>query len=93
MFKCLVTRESESESNEAYRTYDEFCELYQLLHKTYPALKLGNTPSLSKFKDSKSSTKQYNLVSVLLNDILNLKPEISQVRRISKINRNFFLKF
>lgn len=79
MFKCLVTRENECESNEVYRTFDEFCELYQLLVKTYPTLRLYNTPSLSKFKDTKNSTKQYTIVNFLLKEILNLTPEISQV--------------
>lgn len=77
-----MTRENECESNEVYRTFDEFCELYALLHKTYPALKLIETPSLSKFKDPKHVPRRFNLVNSLLKDISRLQAEINQVREI-----------
>ena len=47
LFKCLVNREIEYDTNEVYRTFEEFCELYQLLIKTFTTLKMPETVSLN----------------------------------------------
>lgn len=49
-----------------------------MLSKTFPALKLPETPSLNKFKETKLSIKRRNLIEALLCDIKNLQAEISQ---------------
>jgi hypothetical protein len=79
MFKCNVLRVNDYESNEVYRTFEEFCELYQLLLKTFPALKLPKTPSLNKFKEVKIINKRRVYIKLLLDDINNLQPEITRV--------------
>lgn len=85
----------EYDTNEVYRTYDEFCELYQLLTKTFSTLKLSETLALNKFKETRQSIKRRQQVECLIKDIFKLTPEISQVD-ISKLvglksqNWNFF---
>ena len=79
MFKCFITRENEYDTNEVYRTFDEFCELYQLLHKTFPGLRLQHTPSFNKFKETKNTAKRLHAISSLINDISAFQSEISQV--------------
>jgi hypothetical protein len=80
LFKCLVTRENEQDTNEVYRTFEEFCELYQLLIKIFPQLKLPNTPALNKFKEAAKGLKRRQYVELLINDITSLQSEISQVK-------------
>lgn len=76
MYKCLVVRETEYETNEAYRTFEEFCELYQLLLKTFSNLKFDLTPSFSKFKETKS-LKRFRAIELFLKEICGLQAEIS----------------
>ena len=78
MYKCLITRESEYDTNEVYRTYDEFVEFYQLLTKTYPSLRLEGTPHLKVFKETTKTDKRRQNVEALIVDITNLQAEISQ---------------
>lgn len=78
-FKVVVTRETEYDSNEVYRTFDEFCELYQLLTKTFPSLRLTETPPFNRFKETKQLARRRQCVHFLLKDLMNLQPEISQV--------------
>lgn len=77
-------RENNDEKYEVYRTFDEFCELYQSLVKTYPQLKLTSTPVLNKFLNEKRSGKRKHLVGVLINDIFKLQPEIRDVNNNTK---------
>ena len=79
LFKCIVKREIEFDTNEIYRTFEEFCELYQLLLKTFSTLKLQETPPLHEFKETKQTSRRRTVVESLLNDIQNLQAEISQV--------------
>jgi hypothetical protein len=80
MFKCLITRETEYDNNEVFRTFDEFCELYQLLTKTFPTLRLSDTLPLSKFKDIKSGgMRRFQAIEQLVKDIMSLQAEISHV--------------
>ena len=74
-----MTRENELENNDAFRTYDEFCELYHLLLKTYPALRFPETLQLSKYKDTKDTQRRFNIISSFVVYIIQLSPEISQV--------------
>lgn len=78
-FKCVVARQTEYHTNEVYRTFDEFCELYQLLVKTYPTLRLAETPLFNRFKEAKQFIKRRQCVYLLLKDLMKLQPEISQV--------------
>ena len=80
LFKCLVNREIEYDTNEVYRTFEEFCELYQLLIKTFTTLKMPETVSLNKFKETKQSNKRRQLVDSLIRDISCMQAEISQVK-------------
>jgi phosphatidylinositol-4-phosphate 3-kinase len=77
MFKCSVIRETEYDKNEVFRTYEEFCELFQLLVKTFPAIRLDQTPHLKAFKETKPSHKRRQNVNLLINEILDLQSEIS----------------
>ncbi|RNA20110.1 phosphatidylinositol 4-phosphate 3-kinase C2 domain-containing subunit beta isoform X1 [Brachionus plicatilis] len=86
LIKCNVIRETEFESNEVYRTFEEFCELYNVLSKTFTTLRLSETPSYSKFKEEKKFFKRYLLVEKLLKEIMSLPAEISQ----SEIIYTFF---
>lgn len=79
LYKCQITRENDYETNQVYRTYDEFCELYQLLVKVFPALKLQNTPLISKFKEAKNINKRRQYIESLIKDITSFQPEISHV--------------
>ena len=74
-----MTRETEFDTNEVYRTFEEFCELYTLLLKTFPALRLPDTLSLSKFKEAKQVGRRHQLIHSLLKDVMSLQAEISQV--------------
>jgi hypothetical protein len=74
----VVTRETEYETNDVYRTFDEFCELYSILLKVYPQLKLRDSVSYHKFKELKGHKRRQG-IEILLNDITKLQPEISQV--------------
>ena len=78
-FKVAVARETEYDSNEVFRTFDEFCELYQLLSKRFPSLRLAETPPLNRFKETKQLARRRQCVYLLLKDLMNLQPEISQV--------------
>jgi phosphatidylinositol-4-phosphate 3-kinase len=78
MFKVQISRETHYDKNEVFRSYDEFCELYQLLVKTFPAMRLNETPQLKVFKETKPSYKRRQNVDWLLSDILKLQTEISQ---------------
>ena len=80
----MVNRETEYDTNEVYRTFEEFCELYQLLSKTFTTLKMPDTLPLNKFKETKQSNKRYQLVDSLLRDIFSMQAEISQVILFSK---------
>lgn len=80
----MVNRETEYDTNEVYRTFEEFCELYQLLSKTFTTLKMPDTVPLNKFKETKQSNKRYQLVDSLLRDIISMQAEISQVILFSK---------
>lgn len=77
----MVNRETEYDTNEVYRTYDEFIELYQLLTKTFTTLKLNDSVGLHKFKDTKQTFKRRQQVEILIKDIFKLSPEISQVKK------------
>lgn len=79
LFKCTIKRESEYDTNEVCRTFEEFCELYQLLLKTFPALKLQETLPLNKFKEAKQTFKRHQLIESLISEIQNLQAEISHV--------------
>jgi hypothetical protein len=79
MYKCKVYRENECDTHDIYRSFDDFCDLYQLLLKEFPALKLPKTLSCSKFKESSKPHRQRINVSSLLSDILNLNSEIRNV--------------
>jgi hypothetical protein len=92
LYKCEVSRENEFETNQVYRTFDEFCELYQLLVKVFPVLRLQNTPPLSKFKDAKNIPKRRQYIESLIQDILHLQPEISHVN-ILNIKTSFLKCF
>ncbi len=91
LYKCLVTRENDYETNQVYRTFDEFCELYQLLVKIFPVLKLPNSPPISKFKEAKNIYKRRQYIESLINDIMSLQPEISHVNFDFKY-KNLFIK-
>ena len=78
-YKCVVTREDGYDNNEVLRTFDEFVELYQLLLKTYPALRFGQTPPLVKFKETRNPSKRRLCVEQLIGEIVDLQAEISQV--------------
>ena len=78
LFKCSIVREIEYNNNEVYRTFDEFCDLYQLLIKTFPSLRLNETPPISKFKETKQYNKRFQAIELLVRDIFALSPEISQ---------------
>lgn len=74
-----MKRESDFDSHDVFRSFDEFCELYQQLLKTFPALVLTQTPSLNKFKEAKTIAKRRQEIDQLIQDVLSLQPEISQV--------------
>lgn len=84
MFKFKVIRENEYDSHDVYRTFDEFCELYQMLLKEFPALKLPKTAPYSKFKENSKPLKKRLLMSSLIGDILNFN---SEIRDVSSVNR------
>jgi hypothetical protein len=82
MLKCRVVREVSSDTNEVYRTYEEFIELYALLMRTYPAMRFSDadketTITLKMFKDTKQSYRRRQNVALLLNNLQLLSPEIS----------------
>ena len=82
MLKCRVVREVSSDTNEVYRTYEEFIELYTLLMRTYPAMRFSDGDketqlSLKMFKDTKQSYRRRQNVALLLNNLQLLSPEIS----------------
>jgi hypothetical protein len=79
MIKCRVAREVPYDTHEVYRTYDEYYELYALLMRTFPAMRLNgeSTPSLKVFKETKQSYKRRQNVTLLIRDLQLLSPEIS----------------
>ncbi len=77
-FKCVITRETEYDSNEVFRSFDEFCELYQLLLRTFPTLRLVETPPLARFKEHKQLARRKQCIYLLLKDLMGLQAEISQ---------------
>jgi len=89
MVKCRVVREVSSDTNEVYRTYEEFIELYALLMRTYPAMRFSDNDktetsqqqqqqlTLKMFKDTKQSYRRRQNVALLLNNLQLLSPEIS----------------
>ncbi len=79
MYKCGITRENEYDNNEVYRTFEEYCELYSLLTKTFPTLRLNETVPFNKFKDTKTYARRFQAIDQLLRDIFSLSAEISQV--------------
>ena len=79
VFKCIVSRENDYQQNEVYRTFEEFCKLYRYLLDTFTQLKLSNTPVIEKFKNLRSNQRRF-YVTVLINDLLKLTPEIRDVK-------------
>lgn len=81
-----MVRETEFESNDVFRTFEEFCELYHILTKTFTTLRLSESPSYNKFKETKQFLKRILLVENFLKEIMSLPAEISQ----SEIIYTFF---
>ena len=69
MFKCRVGREAPHDNHAVFRTYEEFSELYQLLVRTFPAMRLDETPALKVFKETRQSYKRRQYVDMLIRDI------------------------
>jgi hypothetical protein len=86
MYKCVLTRENEYDNNEVYRSFEEYCELYNLLNKTFSTLRLNETLPFNKFKETKTYARRFQAVEQLLRDIFSLQGEISQ----SEIIYTFF---